>query len=93
MKLVPGCRVVLQGPTVDIWFHPMVAVTDVRSKASRFVPHGTEALVIGVECFNKRDPMFATFVQLYAAEHGFFRLEATRVRVIWSPVQGDNDKG
>jgi len=89
MKLVPGARIEMQGPSLQGGGNAQdVVVRDARSeKERRFVPHGHQALVIGVEVFDERNPMHTTWVTCFSTEHGFWRCEAPRVKVIWSPVE------
>ncbi len=63
-----------------------IMVRDPRNLERRFVPHGLECLVIGVECYNRDNPTHSSFVTLFHIDHGFFRTEATRVRILWSPA-------
>jgi hypothetical protein len=87
MKLVPGARVEMQGPADGAGD---IMVRDPRSIERRFVPHGLQCLVIGVECFNLNNPVHSSFVILFHIDHGFFRTEATRIRVLWSPDDEPN---
>ena len=94
MKLVPGARVEMQGPKTSQRADGSgdIIVRDARSeKERRFVPHGHEALVIGVVIHNPRDPILTTWVTCFSPLHGFFRVESSRVRVVWSPVKDPSD--
>jgi hypothetical protein len=98
LKLVPGARIEMQGPASRVPAKsasgqpsppPDIVVIDARSeKERRFVPHGHQALVIGVRVLNEREPMHTTWVYCFSSEHGFWRCESTRIRVIWSPEEG-----
>jgi hypothetical protein len=81
VKLVPGCRVELHFNNEKL----IVARDCWQQEHRRLVKSGVQAIVISVEVFNKQDPMFSTWCNLFAPVEGFFRLESTRFRVIWSP--------
>jgi len=84
MKLVPGARVeVMQGIPANNF---QVVVRDARSiKERRFVPHGHQALVIGVENQNPNGSLSDYYVCCFSPEHGFWRCGSAKLRVIWSP--------
>lgn len=88
MKLVPGAMVEVQGPA----FYGIVIVHDVRdTNKDLFVPHGTHALVIGVQVLNTWEPMHTTLVTCLWSR-GFFTIESPRVRVTLNPVNGAGDE-
>lgn len=78
----PGCLIQMHGPPEG---GTGIVVVDARSVERRFVPYGTKGLVIGVECFNARDPIFTTYVYVLSPKAGFFRVSSTRVRVLYDP--------
>ena len=92
MKLVPGARVVLHGPVMRSLNNGTydVIVQDVRNRERLFVPHGTHALVIAVVTHNPDEQMFSTYATCLW-EGGFFRTEASRLLLLWSP-DGENEE-
>lgn len=82
MKLVPGARVKIHGIDPRRSF---LGRSCLKHSERIFVSEVSEALVVGVYIGDDRNDLLTTTCDLWSVEEGFFNIESSRFRVIWSP--------